>query len=307
MATRLDMQEQRVTSESGEWTINRLIEWTINHFAEAGVDAPRLAAELLLAHAIGCRRIELYTRFDAVPSAEELSTFRANVVQAAEHCPIAYLIGKKEFYSLEFEVTPAVLIPRPCTEVLVEQISRHCKSLEWERIDILDLGTGSGCIGVTLCRHLENAFVVGSDISEEALEVAGRNAEKLGSRERFRTVRADGFDLPADLVPTNGFDVLASNPPYVASADAESLAPSVRDHEPHVALFGDCDGLEFFRRISTSAEKILAPAGSIFVEIGYDQHERVIEIMGAGGYRHVESWRDYDSGHLRVIHFDRTE
>ena len=305
MTTRLDMQEQCVTSESGEWTISRLIEWTINHFTEADIDAPRLAAELLLAHAIGCQRIELYTRFDVVPSADDLSTFRANVIQAAKHSPIAYLIGKKEFYSLEFEVTPAVLIPRPSTELLVEQVGRHCKSLERERIDILDLGTGSGCVGATLCRHLENAFVVGSDISEEALKVAGRNCEKLGLQERFRTVRADGLDLPADVVPTNGFDVLASNPPYVASADAESLEPAVRDHEPHIALFGDRDGLEFFRRIAASASKILAPAGSVFVEIGYDQHDRVLEIMAAGGYRHVESWRDYDTGHLRVIHFDR--
>ncbi len=296
-----------MTSESGEWTISRLIEWTIKHFAEADVDAPRLAAELLLAHAIGCQRIELYTRFDAVPSAEELSTFRANVIEADKQCPIAYLIGKKEFYSLEFEVTPAVLIPRPATEVLVEQVGRYCESLERERIDILDLGTGSGCVGVTLCRHLDNAFVVGSDISQEALEVAGRNAEKLGLQERFQTVRADGFDLPAAVVPTNGFDVLASNPPYVASGDAEALDASVRDHEPHIALFGDGDGLEFYRRIAASADKILAPAGSIFVEIGYDQHDRVIEIMTTGGHRHVASWRDYDSGHLRVIHFDRTE
>ncbi len=305
MTTRLDVQEQRVNSENGEWTISRLIEWTISHFAEADLEGPRLAAELLLAHAIGCQRIELYTRFDLVPSAEELSTFRANVIQAAKHRPIAYLIGKKEFYSLEFEVTPAVLIPRPATEVLVEQVSRYCKSLERERIDILDLGTGSGCIGVTLCRHLENAFVVGSDISQAALEVAGRNAEKLGLPERFQTVRADGFDLPVDVVPANGFDVLASNPPYVASDDAEFLEPAVRDHEPHVALFGDRDGLEFYRRIAASAGTILAPAGSIFVEIGYDQHERVIEILTAGGYRHVESWRDYDTGHLRVIRFDR--
>ena len=294
-----------MTSESGQWTIHRLIEWTMNHFAEAEVDAPRLAAELLLAHAIGCQRIELYTRFDVVPSAEELSKFRANVLQAAKQSPIAYLIGKKEFYSLEFEVTPAVLIPRPSTEVLVEQVTRYCKSLERERIDILDLGTGSGCVGVTLCRHLENAFVVGSDISEEALEVAERNAEKFGLQERFQTVRADGFDLPADVVPTNGFDVLASNPPYVASDDAESLEPAVRDHEPHIALFGDRDGLEFYRRIAASAGKIVARAGSIFVEIGYDQHDDVIEILTAGGYRHVASWRDYDTGHLRVIHFDR--
>ncbi len=294
-----------MTSESEPWTIAKLIEWTANFLKDSGVDAPRLATELLLADTMGCERIQLYARFETVPSADQLAAFRQNVRQAAKHHPIAYLLGKKEFFSLEFEVTPAVLIPRPATEVLVEQVIQHCRSLQQDRIDILDLGTGSGCIGVTLCHQLKNAQVIGSDISHAALLVAGRNAESLGSLERFKTVEADGLDLPAESVPSAGFDVLVSNPPYVADDDSEALSPAVREHEPHQALFADKDGLSFFRRIASSAAKILRPNASVFVEIGYDQHDRVIEIMAADGYRHVESWRDHDSGHLRVIHFDR--
>ena len=294
-----------MTSESEPWTIGRLIEWTANFLKDSGVDAPRLATELLLADTLGCERIQLYARFDTTPSSDQLTAFRQNVREAAKHHPIAYLLGKKDFFSLEFEVTPAVLIPRPATEVLVEQVLQHCRSLEQDRIDILDLGTGSGCVGLALCRHLENAQVVGSDISHAALLVAGRNAERLDSLERFKTLQADGLDLPAESVPSAGFDLLVSNPPYVAEDDDEALSQTVRDYEPHQALFADKDGLSFFRRIAASAAKILRPNASIFVEIGYDQHDRVIEIMTADGHRHVDSWRDHDSGHLRVIHFDR--
>lgn len=293
-------------SESEEWTIGRLMECSTAYFSDLDVDAPRLAAELLLASALGCERIQLYTRFEAVPKPEQLSAFWEQVRQAAQQRPIAYLVGKKEFYSLEFEVTPAVLIPRPATEVLVEQAIRHCRSLEQERVDVLDLGTGSGCIGVTLCRHLEHARVIGSDISDAALQVARRNAERLDALERFRTVQADGFDLPAAAMPPAGFDVLVSNPPYVAIDDADALSATVREQEPHEALFAGHDGLDFYRLIADSAAGILKPSASIFVEIGYDQHDRVVEIMtAAGGHRHVESWRDFDSGHLRVIRFDR--
>ncbi|MCH8854004.1 MAG: peptide chain release factor N(5)-glutamine methyltransferase, partial [Planctomycetes bacterium] len=179
-----------MTSESEPWTIGRLIEWTANFLKDSGVDAPRLATELLLADTLGCERIQLYARFDTTPSSDQLTAFRQNVRQAAKHHPIAYLLGKKDFFSLEFEVTPAVLIPRPATEVLVEQVIQHCRSLEQDRIDILDLGTGSGCVGLALCRHLENAQVVGSDISHAALLVASRNAERLDSLERFKTLQA---------------------------------------------------------------------------------------------------------------------
>ncbi len=294
-----------MTSQDEAWTIGRLIEWTVHYFAQAGVESPRLAAQSLLAHATGCKRIELYTRFEAIPPADHLAVFRESVRRAAQHEPIAYLIGKKEFYSIEFEVTPAVLIPRPETEVLVDQVIQHCRSLDRQRIDILDLGTGSGCIGLTLCCHVERAVVIASDISQQALQVAGRNAEKLHLQDRFKTVRADCLDLPANVMPEGGFDVLVSNPPYVAVDDADSLCPKVRKHEPQQALFAGADGLEFYRRMASSAAEILKPAASIFVEIGYHQHDRVVQIMTAADYRHIESWRDFIERHLRVIRFDR--
>lgn len=300
-----DKSEPPVTSADQPWTISRLIGWTTAHFAEAELDAPRLATELLLAHAMGCQRIELYTRYEQVPPEEQLADFRDMVRRAAHHEPIAYLIARKDFYSLEFEVTPAVLIPRPETEVLVEEVIHHCRSLDQPRIDVLDLGTGSGCVGLALCNQVDQIFAIGSDISEQALEIARRNAEKLGLSERFRTVQADCLDLPADAVPQAGFDVLVSNPPYVAADDVESLSENVRAHEPHLALFAGSDGLDFYRRIADSAAGMLKPGASLFVEIGYDQHDGVVKIMTAADFRHVQSWRDFVEGHLRVIRFDQ--
>ena len=306
MCEQRNKSEQPVTAADQPWTIGRLIGWTTAHFAEAELDAPRLATELLLAHAMGCQRIELYTRYEQIPPHEELADFRDMVRRAAHHEPIAYLIARKDFYSLEFEVTPAVLIPRPETEVLVEEVIQHCRSLDRQRIDLLDLGTGSGCVGLALCNQVDQLFAIGSDISEQALQVARRNANKLGLSERFRPVQADCLDLPADVVPREGFDVLVSNPPYVAAGDEESLSDNVRAHEPHLALFAGNDGLEFYRRIADAAAGMLKEGASLFVEIGYDQHDGVIKIMTTADFRHVHSWRDFVEGHLRVIRFDRS-
>lgn len=305
MREQRDKSEPPVTSQDQPWTIGRLINWTTAHFAEAELDAPRLATELLLAQAMGFQRIELYTRYEQVPPDEQLADFRDMVRRAAHHEPIAYLIGRKDFYSLEFEVTPAVLIPRPETEVLVEEVIHLCRSLNRQRIDLLDLGTGSGCVGLALCNQVCQIFAIGSDISDQALQVARRNAEKLGLSERFRTVQADCLDLPADVVPREGFDVLVSNPPYVAASDVESLSDNVRAHEPHLALFAGSDGLEFYRRIADSAAGMLKQSAALFVEIGYDQHDGVVKIMTSADFRQVQSWRDFVEGHLRVIRFDR--
>ncbi len=286
------------------WTVGRLIDWTRRYFQDHQVDAPRLAAELLLAHALGCTKIELYTRYDHEPAAPQLAQFRAAVRRAASHHPIAYLVGEKEFYSLRLEVSPAVLIPRPETEVLVDRVRECCSELAAARLDILDLGTGSGCIGLALCRHLPQAYVVGTDVSRDALEVASRNADHLALRERFTAVHADGMDLPAAALPPGGFDLLVSNPPYVAAADPRGLEPAVRDHEPQLALFGGPDGLDFYRRIAADAPAILRPGASVFVEIGYDQHDQVVATMAAGRLVHVASWRDLNERHWRVLRFD---
>lgn len=293
-----------MTTGQDTWTILRLLEWTRSYLAGKGVDAPRLAAELLLSHALGCRKIDLYTRFQEAPAPAVLDKFREAVRKAAAGHPIAHLVERKEFFSLEFEVSPAVLIPRPETELLVEEVLRHCKTLTAAPIQILDLGTGSGCIGLTLARYLPAAQVLATDLSEEALAICGRNAERLQIGSRFRAVQADWLQLPTEFVPPGGFHVLASNPPYVAEQRPELLDPAVRAHEPAAALFGGADGLDFYRRTAVEAGAVLAGGAAVFLEIGFEQHDAVLEIMQAGGtFQHVQSWRDHNEGHLRVLRF----
>ena len=182
------------------WTIGRLLTWTKEHFEACGVGEPRLSAEILLAEAIGCRRIDLYARFDQEPTADQRAAFRGAVQAAAEHQPIAYLVGHKEFYSLDFKVTPDVLIPRPETELAVERALAWCGDDQRERYEVLDIGTGSGCIAITIAKRQPAAHVLAVDISEPALAVARENAARHGVAERVRCVRADMLDLPADAV-----------------------------------------------------------------------------------------------------------
>jgi release factor glutamine methyltransferase len=295
------------------WTIGRLLRWTTDYLARSEVEEPRLAAELLLAHALNCPKIELYTRFDNVPDEPTRATLRTLVRRAAEHAPIAYLIGHKEFYSLGFEVTPAVLIPRPETETLVDRAIDHCRSLGEREVRFVDVGTGSGCIAVAVLSQVPRAVGVGTDISADALQVARRNAERHQVADRLTLLQIDGLDLPPAAVPAGGFDVLVSNPPYVADAQFKSLPRNVREHEPRAALSAGpggvdgadgADGLAFYRLFAARASEILAPGGSILVEIGYDQREAVVGVFArAGRYSHVGTWRDPGGQHERVVQF----
>ncbi|HEY3244711.1 MAG TPA: peptide chain release factor N(5)-glutamine methyltransferase [Phycisphaerae bacterium] len=297
---------QPVATPSAEWTIGRLLAWTREHLGKAGVEEPRLAAEVLLAHALGRRRIDLYTRFEAVPEPQQLGKYRELVKLAAQHTPIAYLVGRREFYSLDFEVTPDVLIPRPETELLVERVIQHAGARgEGEAPAepsfpqrILDLGTGSGCIVLAILKHLPSALAVASDRSAAALAVARRNAERLGLADRVRFVEADGLNLPAAAGPERGFDVLVSNPPYIPAGEWAHLPRSVREHEPRAALVGGADGLDFYRLIARDAPARLAPHAAIFVEIGAEQAEAVASIFQhAGQFESAGAWRD--PGHSR--------
>lgn len=264
------------------WTIGRLLAWTTDYFAEKGVGEPRLTAEVLLAHASGLRRIDLYTRFEDALDAEPLARFRTLIKRAADHEPFAYLVGEKEFYSLNFYATSAVLIPRPETETLVDAVVDRCKAISLDAPGILDLGTGSGCIAVALAKQLPGARVVATDISLEALETARRNSDRHGVGERITFVQADRLDIPAELIPHGGFDVLVSNPPYVSRDDMASLDRTVRDFEPHGALTDDGDGFSFYRAIGAGAPNLVRAGGFVMVEVGDGQAERVVEIMTGG-------------------------
>jgi release factor glutamine methyltransferase len=286
------------------WTIGRLLGWTHGFLTDKGLDEPRLAAELLLAAALDCRKIDLYTRFEQIPTAEQVDRFRALVRDAAAQKPIAYLVGHKEFYSLDFLVTPDVLIPRPETELLVEQAVAVARSRPDEPIRVLDIGTGSGCVAVAIAKLAQLVRVVATDVSPAALEIARTNAARNGVADRVDFVEADAAALPFERVQAGGFDVLVANPPYIAESARATLPVNVRDYEPHVALFGGPDGLDVIRRIAAGGRGLLAAHGRAFIEVADGQHERAAAVFIAAGWALIGVLPDA-AGIPRVLALER--
>jgi len=293
--------------QDGPWTVGRLLEWTTGWFQQRQVEGGRLAAELLLARAMNCRKIDLYTRYEVEATDDQRACFRELVKQAGQHTPIAYLLGTREFFSLEFAVSPAVLVPRPETETLVQRMIDLCRESPDQVWQILDVGTGSGCVAIVVARYAENASFVASDLSADALAVAAVNVERHGLGERVRLVEADGVALPAGFVPPGGFDAIVSNPPYISARDWPHLPPNVRDHEPKIALtIEDSDGLVMYRRFAREAGAVLKPGGRLLVEIGAEQRGPVLAVFAsAEGWRHVGTYRDRSDPHDRVLEFAR--
>ena len=263
---------------SAPWTIQRLLEWTASFFLRKGIDSPRLSAELLLAHVLSVPRIKLYTNYQRVVSPKDLAAYRRLVARAAEDEPIAHLTGRAHFFNLEFEVTRDVLIPRPDTETLVEnviQLVRHQSGLESPRV--LDLCTGSGCIAAAIAFHVRGAVVVATELKPAAVAVAQRNVQRLDLSQRVLVQQGHLFDaIPA--VDRQPFDLIVANPPYIPTAQIPALDRSVRDYEPVEALDGGLDGLSMHRRILSQAPQWLVVGGHIFLEIAFDQGPLALEI-----------------------------
>jgi release factor glutamine methyltransferase len=269
------------------WTVLELLRWTQGHFAAKGIESARLDAECLLAAALGCDRLRLYLDFEKPVGAEERARFRELVRQRAdERVPVAQLVGRKEFWSLPFEVTPDVLVPRPETETLVDWLLGRVREREAE-LRVLDLGTGSGAIAVALASELPKAHVTATDLSPAALAVAARNAERNGVADRVAFLAGDGF------APVAGerFDLVASNPPYVALRDEAGLPPELR-HEPRAALFAGPDGTDLLRRLAAEVGEHLAPGGAAAFEVGEAQADTVARWLQAAGLREVGVVRD---------------
>jgi release factor glutamine methyltransferase len=267
-----------MTQPTQAWTIRRLLEWTSSFFARKQVASPRLATELLLAHVLNIPRIKLYTDYERILDDAPLTKVRELVQRAAEHEPIAYLTGRAHFFGLEFEVTRDVLIPRPDTELIVEnvlQLVRHQAGMESPRI--LDLCTGSGCIAAAIAYHLKTAVVTAIDLSEKAAEIARRNVERLGLSDRVTVEIGDLYEPLSRIVDARPFDLIVSNPPYVATADLEKLDRNVREYEPISALEGGPDGLVLTRRILEGAAERLNPGGRIYIEIAFNQADAAKE------------------------------
>jgi release factor glutamine methyltransferase len=261
-----------------DWNVGRLLQWTADYLGKHGSDSPRLDAELLLAQALGCKRIELYTAFDAIPAEESRAAFRDLVRRRAEGAPVAYLVGHREFYSLSFRVTPAVLIPRPETEFLVIALLDLAKRRNEPELWICDVGTGSGIIAVSVAKYLPRARLTAIDRSDEALAVARENAAAHGVQDRIEFVRSDLFSaLPAD----RRFHLVVSNPPYVSTAEFERLPATVRDFEPRTALVAGPQGTEVIARLIPQAADRLVGGGHLLLETSPMVHESVRALVGA--------------------------
>lgn len=277
------------------WTVGRLLQWTTDYLKGRGADSPRLDAEVLLAEALGCRRIELYTAFDEVPAENARTAFRELVRRRAEGAPVAYLVGRREFYSMSFRVTSDVLIPRPETELLVMAVLDLAKRrppgsplplagegqgvrAAGRPIAIADVGTGSGILAVCLAKHLPQCRVAAIDISPAALEVARSNAQQHGVAERIEFIESDLFAaVPAE----RQFDFVVSNPPYVSDAEMANLARDVRNYEPAAALAAGPRGTDVIQSLIPQAAERLHGGGHLLFEIGPAVHDAARALLEA--------------------------
>jgi release factor glutamine methyltransferase len=258
------------------WTIKALLSWTTDFLQSKGIESPRAEAQILLAHVLQCNRVDLLVRYDQQPTEAERARYRELIQRRVAGWPVAYLVGTRDFYLLSFEVTPAVLVPRPETETLVLEALGYLKPVDAP--EVLDLGTGSGCIAISIAHQKKDALVTAVDVSPDALAVAKRNAIKHGVAERIEFLQGDLFTTLADGTM---FDLIVSNPPYIAPGEFAALAADVREHEPRIALDGGPDGLAFYRRIAAGVEPFLKPGGRLLMEIGYTQDEAVRSILAA--------------------------
>ncbi|MCB9488175.1 MAG: peptide chain release factor N(5)-glutamine methyltransferase [Deltaproteobacteria bacterium] len=276
------------------WTVLELLKTTADYLGEKGSASARLDAELLLTHTLATDRVKLYCAFDQPVDDGELAAFRELVRRRAKGEPVAYLLGTKEFYGLDFRVTPDVLIPRPETEHLVDRALECLPTGEAARV--LDVGVGSGAVAVAMAKTRPELTLTATDISPEAVAVARENAATHGVDGRVEFVVGDLF-----AGATGPFDAVVSNPPYVDPATRDSLAADVRDFEPAGALFADENGLAVIRRLVAQAPDVLRRGGALLLETGYDQTESVAAMMKEDGrYGDTVVFRDY-AGRPRIV------
>lgn len=264
-----------------------------------GVEGARLDVEVMLAFVMGLTRMDLYTRFDQPMAADEVDRFRELLRRRGAREPAAYIVGTREFWSLEFQVDRRVLVPRPETEHLVEwglEVARSSGASSGKGLRIVDIGTGSGVVAIALASELADAEIVAVDASEAALEVAPDNATRLGLGDRIRFERSNLFEaLPADAP----FDLVVSNPPYVTAAEYRALAPELREWEPRTALESGDDGLDVTRPLVAEAARRLVPGGWLLVEVG-TQSAAVRQLFEDAGFVNV-AVRDDLAGLPRVV------
>jgi len=296
------------------WTIQKLLNWMTEHFTGKGIDSPRLSAELLLSHVLAMERIELYTRFDKPVAKDQLDRLHDLVNRAGRNEPICYLTGKTEFYSLQLELNPDCMIPRPETELLVERAIeflraptvRNSPMRNMTRTEdvsngartgtqfVCDLCTGCGCIAVAIAKNFPDARIIATDISDAALNVAAQNIEKYQLKDRITLLCGDLFEPLVPRLDVDKFDLIVCNPPYVSAAEYEKLEKNVKDYEPKLALFAGDDGLDIYRRIIDKVDAFLKPDAALMLEIGYAQGPVIKELLEqAGAFAEIKIEKDF--------------
>jgi release factor glutamine methyltransferase len=298
------------------WTIQKLLNWVTQYLTDKGIDSPRLSAELLLSDVLGLKRIELYTQYDKTVAKKELDRLRDLVKRAGQNEPIAYLVGKTEFYSMELLVNPACLIPRPETELLVQRAVEFLRTRNDKQF-VCDLCTGCGCIAAAIARNFPNARIIATDISDSALAVAAQNVEKHQLQDKITLLTGDLFEplipqLDTGPVPVRDaqghrdgqdhkFDLIVCNPPYVSTAEYENLDKNVKDYEPRLALFAGVDGLDIYRRILDKVDDFLKSDAALIMEIGYAQGPAIKELLEkAGIFSEIKIEKDF-SNNDRIV------
>ena len=264
------------------WTIQKLLNWVTEYFTKKNIDSPRLSAELLLSHILSMKRIELYTQFDKPVAKQQLDKLHDLVKRAGENEPIAYLIGKTEFYSLEFAITPNCLIPRPETELLVERAIEFLRTRTGKQF-ICDLCTGSGCVAIAIARNFSNPDIIATDICDAALAIAATNIENYQLNKQIKLLCGDLFDPILPYLDTGKFDLIVCNPPYVSNCEFQKLDKNVKDYEPKLALLAGDDGLDIYRRICEKIDDFLKPDAALILEIGYSQGPAIRDLLEKTG------------------------
>jgi release factor glutamine methyltransferase len=262
-------------------TVQSALAWAVRELSEHRIGSPRMTAELLLGHARGWSRVRVLTHSESPLSPETGERFMSLVRRRAGGEPLQYILGNQEFFGLQFRVTPAVLIPRPETEILVETAVAAAATLGSGPVRFADVGTGSGCIAVSFAHQVPHAAGWATDISFDALALARENAARNGVAKQIAFARAD---LLEGFAPHPVFDMVLSNPPYVAAGDAGVLSPEVREHEPAVALFSGDSGLDAYRRLIPQSGQRLVHGGSLLLEIGAGMRDQVAQLLQGAGF-----------------------
>ena len=281
---------------SSPTSIPHLLTWARDTLIQAGVPSPQADAEWTLAHVLECSRSELLMLAHQPLTPAQNATYRNLIHRRANRIPLQHLLGNTEFYGLSFHTSPDALIPRPETETLIEAVFKHLNTCTNPRI--LDIGTGSGIIAITLSKSLPESRVIATDISRKALRLASQNARLNGVADHISFLQTD---LLTPFATPESFHAILSNPPYIPSNAIDTLQPEVRDCDPRLALDGGCDGLDFYRKIIPASIPLLAPGGLLGLEIGHDQADAVTQLIERQmGLTHIATHTDL-SGYPRVV------